>query len=81
MGIVVVEVCDINPICFLDIESLEEEYPGVSVLIMSCLNNCTICAESPYAMVNGEIIVGETPEDVMQLVRSRIEQELQDFAE
>jgi uncharacterized protein YuzB (UPF0349 family) len=79
MGIVVVEVCDINPICFLDIESLELEYPGVSVIKTSCLSYCSICAKSPYAMVNGEIVIGDTAEEVMRLVRERIEQELQEF--
>jgi uncharacterized protein YuzB (UPF0349 family) len=77
MGIVVVEVCDINPICLLDLESLEEEFPGVTVLRTSCLSNCNMCAVSPYAYVNGELLTGETPEDVMSQIRVKIVQELE----
>ncbi|UOF89779.1 YuzB family protein [Fodinisporobacter ferrooxydans] len=70
------EVCDINPICLLDIEALEQEYPGVSVLKTSCLSNCSICAETPFAYVNGEMLTADSPELLLAQIRKQIEEEL-----
>ena len=67
-----IEVCDINPICLLDIEALETEYHEVTVLKNSCLSNCTICAKNPYAFVDGEIMTAETPEQLLENIKQYI---------
>lgn len=81
MGIVIVEVCDVNPASGLDLEKLEEEYPGVSVIRTPCLSNCAQCATIPYAYVNGEILAREDKEALWAEIKREIEQELQAFGE
>lgn len=82
MGIVVVEVCDGNLINELDIEGLiESEYPEVAVLMNDCLSFCGMCAVRPYAIVNGHRIFGKTPEEALDKIRRKIEEELAIYAE
>lgn len=76
MGIVIVEVCDVNPASGLDLERLEEEYPGVSVMRTSCLSNCSQCAAVPFAYVNGEILAAEGKDELLRLIKQAIEAEL-----
>ncbi|TCZ75919.1 DUF1450 domain-containing protein [Paenibacillus albiflavus] len=79
MGIVVVEVCDSNLMSQVDLEELENEYPGVAVLRTYCLSFCRICKARPYVIVNGKQIYAKTVEECMQLVKATIESELQTF--
>ncbi|MYL51401.1 DUF1450 domain-containing protein [Halobacillus litoralis] len=82
MGIVVVEVCDGNLINEMDIESIiESEYPEVAVLISECLSFCGMCALRPYALVNNQRVFGKTPEEALQKIRAKIEEELAIYAE
>ncbi|HEU4963461.1 MAG TPA: DUF1450 domain-containing protein [Bacilli bacterium] len=81
MGIVLVEVCDVNPASGLDLENLEEEYPGVSVIRTPCLSNCSQCAAVPYAYVNGEILSATDKDTLWQDIKQAIEQELQAWNE
>ncbi|GEN54984.1 DUF1450 domain-containing protein [Halobacillus litoralis] len=82
MGIVVVEVCDGNLINEMDIESIiESEYPEVAVLISECLSFCGMCALRPYALVNNQRVFGKTPEEALQKIRTKIEEELAIYAE
>ena len=76
MGIVIVEVCDVNPAAGLDLLSLEAEYPGVSVIETPCLSNCSICATTPFAYVNGELLAHEDRETLWNQIKSAIEAEL-----
>lgn len=80
MGIVIVEVCESNPAASLDIESLENQYEGVSVMRNHCLSNCELCSEKPYMLVNGDIVTGDDLESLMERVREKIELELQEWA-
>ncbi|MCP3029399.1 DUF1450 domain-containing protein [Halobacillus sp. A5] len=78
----VVEVCDGNLINELDIETiLEEEYPDVAVLMNECLSFCGLCAIKPYAMVNGTRVFADTPEEAIDKIRLKIEEELAFYAE
>ncbi|MBL0387677.1 DUF1450 domain-containing protein [Tumebacillus sp. ITR2] len=77
MGIVIVEVCDVNPASALELELLEEDFPGTSVIRTSCLSNCTMCATTPFAYVNGELLVHEERETLWTLIKAQVEQELQ----
>jgi len=76
MGIVIVEVCDVNPASALDLEQLEKDYPGVSVMRTPCLSNCTHCAVAPFAYVNGELLANASRELLWAEVRDMIEKEL-----
>jgi uncharacterized protein YuzB (UPF0349 family) len=79
MGIVIVEVCDVNPASGLDLEQLETEYPGVSVMRAPCLSNCTQCATVPFAYVNGEIFTAEDKESLLSQLKRAIEIELAEW--
>jgi uncharacterized protein YuzB (UPF0349 family) len=76
MGIVIVEVCDVNIASGLDLESLETKYSGTSVIRTPCLSNCSQCALRPYAYVNGEIYWAETTDALWDALQKAIEQEL-----
>lgn len=76
MGIVIVEVCDVNPASALDLEQLEEDFPGVSAIRSPCLSNCTMCASTPFAYVNGELLVHEDRAVLLAQIREVIQQEL-----
>ncbi|HIV75861.1 MAG TPA: YuzB family protein [Candidatus Pseudogracilibacillus intestinigallinarum] len=81
MGIVVVDVCSVNPIMTLDIETIiESEYPEVAVIVNSCLSFCGLCANSPYAQVNGKLVHGKTAEQCLNNIRTQIEKELEMYA-
>lgn len=82
MGIVVVEVCDGNLINELDIEGIiESEYPEVAVLMNECLSFCGMCAIRPYALVNNTRVFAKTPEQALEKIRTKIEEELAIYAE
>ncbi|MFD1425806.1 uncharacterized protein YuzB (UPF0349 family) [Kroppenstedtia sanguinis] len=61
-----------------DVEKVKEELeadPEVEVLETACLGNCEICAQSPYALVDGEIVTGENGESLLQNIRRAIEEQ------
>lgn len=80
MGIVIVEVCDVNSASGLDLEQLETEYAGVSVIRTPCLSNCTQCAAVPYAYVNGEILTAADKDTLWNDLKREIEKELEAWA-
>ncbi|MFC4766362.1 DUF1450 domain-containing protein [Effusibacillus consociatus] len=80
MGIVIVEVCESNPAASLNLEILEEKFAGTSVMRSSCLSECELCAQKPYVMVNGDIVVAEDLDSLMSSIRTKIESELTEWA-
>jgi uncharacterized protein YuzB (UPF0349 family) len=54
-------------------EKLERD-PNLDVLDYGCLSYCTKCAESLYALVNGEIVEADSPEELTQKVYDFIEE-------
>jgi uncharacterized protein YuzB (UPF0349 family) len=81
MGIVLVDLCSANVVTTLDIEGiLEKEFPEVAVVMNSCLSFCGLCANAPYAHVNGKLIHGKTPEDCLENIRAQIKKELAVYA-
>ena len=77
MGIVVVDICSANVITTFNIEEIiEKEFPEVAVVFYSCLNFCGLCANSPYALVNGRFFHGKTPEQCLDNIREQIKKEL-----
>jgi uncharacterized protein YuzB (UPF0349 family) len=58
----------------LEIKKKLEEDPGIDVLEYGCLGNCGICAEGPYALVNGELVTGDTAEELLKKIYQVIEE-------
>ncbi len=54
-------------------EALEKD-PNIDVLEYGCLSYCTRCSESLYVLVNGEMVEGETPEELTKNIYQFIEE-------
>ncbi|MBF9295140.1 DUF1450 domain-containing protein, partial [Staphylococcus epidermidis] len=46
----------------------------VDVLEYGCLNNCGLCSSGLYALVDGEVVEGDTPEDLLNNIYKHIEE-------
>lgn len=57
-------------------EALEilEKDPNLDIIEYSCLSHCSLCAESLFALVNGEIVTGDTPEQLVENIYQFIEE-------
>ncbi|MDW8555775.1 YuzB family protein [Staphylococcus xylosus] len=51
-----------------------ENDPCVDVLEYGCLQNCGICSSGLYALVNGDIVEGDSPDDLLQKIYAHIEE-------
>lgn len=54
-------------------EQLERD-SNLDVIEYGCLSYCTRCSESPFALVNGEVVGGETPEELVANIYTFIEE-------
>ena len=54
-------------------EKLERD-PNLDVLEYGCLGYCTKCSESLYALVNGEIVEADSPDELTKKVYEFIEE-------
>ena len=54
-------------------EVLEQD-PNLDVLEYGCLSYCTRCSEKLYALVNGELVEAETPEELTKKIYQFIEE-------
>lgn len=54
-------------------EILEKD-PNVDVIEYGCLGYCGICASSLYALVNGDIVKGETPQELVANIYQYLEE-------
>ncbi|MCU5745941.1 YuzB family protein [Staphylococcus sp. SQ8-PEA] len=52
-----------------------EEDPNVDVLEYGCLQNCGICSNSLYALVDGEVVEGDTPDNLLSNIYAHIEKQ------
>ncbi|KFZ39681.1 MULTISPECIES: DUF1450 domain-containing protein [Thermoactinomyces] len=50
-----------------------EKDPGIDVLEYDCLGNCGICAQGPYALVNGEIVTADSGKELLKKIYEEIE--------
>ncbi|MEK4028325.1 MULTISPECIES: YuzB family protein [Bacillaceae] len=55
------------------LEILERD-SNIDVIEYGCLGYCTRCAEGLYALVNGEPVDGETPEDLVNNIYEYLEE-------
>jgi uncharacterized protein YuzB (UPF0349 family) len=46
-------------------EKLERD-PNLDIIEYGCLGYCGKCAASPFALVNGEVVTGETAEELVE---------------
>ncbi|HEY4552111.1 MAG TPA: YuzB family protein [Bacillaceae bacterium] len=51
-----------------------EEDPNLDIVEYGCLDHCGLCGESLFALVNGEAVTGETPEDLVRNIYQYIEE-------
>lgn len=57
------------------LETLEKD-PDLDVIEYGCLSFCGKCAESPFALVNGEVVIGQTSDDLVKKIYAFIEENL-----
>ena len=48
--------------------------PNLDVIEYGCLSYCGICSASMYALVNGDVVTGETPEELVDNIYQYIEE-------
>lgn len=54
-------------------EALEKD-PNIDVLEYGCLSYCSRCSETFYALVNGELVEADTPEELTKKIYQFIEE-------
>lgn len=52
---------------------LEEEMSNVRIEVHSCIGFCDDCANSPFALIDGEILQADTPEELLDEIKSYLE--------
>jgi len=78
-NLVLVEVCDANQACRPELFSLESQFSSVDIMETDCMSQCDLCAERPYAFVNGELLESEHPDTLIEKIKFRIRGILDDF--
>lgn len=51
-----------------------EQNPDYDVVEYGCLSNCGQCYLAPFAMVEGEIVEGETPAELEKAIELKIKE-------
>ncbi|PQD95316.1 hypothetical protein CYL18_10365 [Pradoshia eiseniae] len=54
-------------------EKLDRD-PNLDVIEYGCLSYCGLCSASMYALVNGDEVTGETPEELVENIYQYIEE-------
>lgn len=78
-GLVLVEVCDANLATDAALLRLEDEFPGVTMLVNDCMSHCELCARTPYALLDGQVVTAATPDDLFQQLRQGVSARLKDY--
>lgn len=55
------------------LEKLQRD-PNLDIIEYGCLGYCGKCASSLYALVNGEVVTGDTPEDLVDNIYQYLEE-------
>lgn len=58
----------------IEAKEVLEQDPNLDVIEYDCLGHCLICAQKPYAMVEGEPITGTTGQELLKNIYQAIEQ-------
>jgi len=76
IGIILVEICNLNALKDVHLAEIEESSPLVSVIQMECLNSCGLCTVAPFALVNGKRVFGKTLDKCITKINQQIQKEL-----
>jgi uncharacterized protein YuzB (UPF0349 family) len=55
------------------LEILEKD-PDLDVIEYGCLGYCGKCASTLYALVNGDVVTGDTPEELVENIYQYLEE-------
>ncbi|WP_226529117.1 YuzB family protein [Metabacillus niabensis] len=55
------------------LEKLERD-PNLDIIEYGCLSYCGKCGHSLYALVNGEMVMGDTPDELVENVYTFLEE-------
>lgn len=55
------------------LEKLEKD-PNLDIIEYGCLSYCGKCASSLYALVEGEVVTGETPDELVENIYRHLEE-------
>lgn len=55
------------------LEKLEKD-PNLGIIEYGCLSYCGKCATSLYALVEGEVVTGETPDELVENIYRHLEE-------
>ncbi|ANB56169.1 hypothetical protein GFC29_2221 [Anoxybacillus sp. B7M1] len=55
------------------LEKLEKD-PNLDIIEYGCLSYCGKCGQSLFALVNGEVVTGETPEHLVENIYKFLEE-------
>lgn len=58
----------------LEVKMKLEKDPSLDVLEYGCLGNCGICAQQPYALVNGDLVMADSADELLQKIYQKIEE-------
>lgn len=55
------------------LEQLEKD-PNLDIIEYGCLGYCGKCSQSLYALVNGEVVTGNTPNELVENIYTFLEE-------
>jgi uncharacterized protein YuzB (UPF0349 family) len=55
------------------LETLEKD-PNLDIIEYGCLGYCGKCASTLYALVNGEVVTGSTPDELVERIYQHIDE-------
>ncbi|MFT9848990.1 YuzB family protein [Aneurinibacillus sp. REN35] len=55
------------------VKKILEEENEVDVLEYGCLGNCGQCFVQPYALVDGQLVSGNTPQELLAAIKEQIQ--------
>lgn len=58
----------------MEIKEKLEENEDYDVIEYGCLGNCGQCYQQPYALVNGDLVAADTPEQLYDAIIEKIKQ-------
>ena len=54
------------------VEKLKENHEDVNVEVEACLGECGECAIGPFALVEGQLIQADTPNELYELIEHEL---------
>lgn len=58
----------------IEIKKKLEQDPSLDVLEYGCLGNCGICAQQPYVLVNGDMVMADSADELLRKIYQKIEE-------